>query len=217
MSIPAITSSDTSSTQTTNSLQSLGEDDFLKLFVTQLQYQDPLSPMDSTGFTSQLAQFSSLEQLTNINTAIGNLASSQALTQNALAAGLIGKNVLVAGNQISLAGTANISFALPTATAQTNLSIYNASGQCVRQVSLGAENSGSITYTWDGKDSQGNTLPDGNYTYSVAAADATGAAVSATTSTYGMVTGVTLQNNLTYLVLDSGLQVQLSSIQEISD
>jgi len=221
MSISTVTSSTNGSTSgnasTTNSLQSLGENDFLNLFVTQLQYQDPLSPMDSTGFTSQLAQFSSLEQLTNINTAIGNLVNSQGLTQNALAAGLIGKNVQVTGNQIALSGSADINFTLPSATAQTNLSIYNASGQCVRQVSLGAEGAGGVTYKWDGKDTQGNTQPDGRYTFNVAAADATGSSVSATTLAYGTVTGVSFQNNVTYLVLDSGLQVQLSAVQEISE
>lgn len=71
----------------------VGKDEFLKLFVTQLKFQDPLNPMDSTGFTSQLAQFSSLEQLTNISDGMKSLLSSQNSLQNALITGMIGKRV----------------------------------------------------------------------------------------------------------------------------
>jgi len=73
--------------------QELGKDDFLRLFTTQLKAQDPLNPMDSTQFTAQLAQFSSLEQLTNINTQLTSLLQFQSSQQNATATGLIGKQV----------------------------------------------------------------------------------------------------------------------------
>ena len=86
------------------SQKTVGKDEFLKLFVTQLKNQDPLNPMDSTEFTSQLAQFSSLEQLTNINTGITSLLAYQDSLQNASAANLIGKQV---GFQVKAAdGTA---------------------------------------------------------------------------------------------------------------
>ena len=75
------------------SQKTVGKDEFLRLFVTQLKFQDPLSPMDSTGFTTQLAQFSSLEQLTNINGGITSLLAYQNSQQNASAANLIGKQV----------------------------------------------------------------------------------------------------------------------------
>jgi len=211
----ASTAASTLASSTTQS-QTLTENDFLQLLITQLQNQDPLNPMDTSQFTSELAQFSSLEQLTNLNTAIGNLTTNENVTQNAIAAGLIGTNVEVSGNQVSLSGSANINFTLAGAAAQTNLSIYNASGQCVRQVALGAESAGNVTYAWDGTDGQGTTLPNGQYTFSVTAANASGASVSATTLTTGTVTGVTFQNNTTYLVLDNGSQVLLSSVQEIS-
>ena len=71
----------------------LGKDQFLQLFTTQLRYQDPLKPMDSTEFTAQLAQFSSLEQLTNLNTSMTQMASLQQQVNNAAAAGLIGRNI----------------------------------------------------------------------------------------------------------------------------
>jgi flagellar basal-body rod modification protein FlgD len=73
--------------------KSLGKDDFLRLFVTQLRAQNPLNPMDATGFTAQLAQFSSLEQLTNLSSQMGQLVQFQGSLQNTLTAGLIGKRV----------------------------------------------------------------------------------------------------------------------------
>lgn len=73
--------------------KTLGKDEFLKLFVNQLKYQDPLKPMDSTEFTAQLAQFSSLEQLTNVSASMQQVASLQQLANNASAAGLIGRNI----------------------------------------------------------------------------------------------------------------------------
>ncbi|HEX7519746.1 MAG TPA: flagellar hook capping FlgD N-terminal domain-containing protein [Candidatus Deferrimicrobium sp.] len=83
----------TTAVPTTASNNTVTKDEFLKLFVTQLKYQDPLSPMDSTGFTTQLAQFSSLEQLTNLNDGMKSLLLSQNSLQNSLSANLIGKRV----------------------------------------------------------------------------------------------------------------------------
>jgi len=73
--------------------KTMGKEDFLKLFTTQLKAQDPLSPMDSAQFTAQLAQFSSLEQLTNINTGLKDLLTLQNSLQNTLTTGMIGKRV----------------------------------------------------------------------------------------------------------------------------
>ena len=94
--------------QTTNSNSVLGKDDFLQLLITQLKNQDPLNPTDGTEFASQLAQFSSLEQLTNLNDAIQqNMNNSYYLTQsinNSLASNLVGKNVTVLSDSITNSG-----------------------------------------------------------------------------------------------------------------
>jgi flagellar basal-body rod modification protein FlgD len=208
--------SSAASTQTSSATKTVGKDEFLKLLVVQLQNQDPLNPMDSTGFTSQLAQFSSLEQLTNINTSITNLASSQGSMQGTLAAGLIGKNVKVAGNQVSLNGSANINYNLSGAAAQVKVAIYDTNGKLVRQVALGNQNAGSGTYAWDGKDTLGNTLPNGQYTVKVDAVDTAGKPVAANTLTNGKVTGLVFENNSTYLVVDGTLRVKLADVQEVS-
>jgi len=80
--------------------KTMGKEDFLRLFTTQLKAQDPLNPMDSTQFTAQLAQFSSLEQLTNINTSLANMVSSQYSLQNVMATGMIGKEVQLANDEV---------------------------------------------------------------------------------------------------------------------
>jgi flagellar basal-body rod modification protein FlgD len=110
MSISGVSgATDASAIKTTSSVASSSASDlqnqFLMLLVTQLQHQDPLSPMDSTNFTAQLAQFSSLEQLTAINDGIGTLAASQNSLQNAYLANLIGKQVGYEGTSNGAATT----------------------------------------------------------------------------------------------------------------
>ncbi|MBW1702547.1 MAG: flagellar hook assembly protein FlgD, partial [Deltaproteobacteria bacterium] len=80
----------------------LGKDAFLNLLVTQLRHQDPLSPMESTQFTAQLAQFSSLEQLSSVNENLGILRIYQASINNSQAVGFIGKTVKASGDSVYL-------------------------------------------------------------------------------------------------------------------
>jgi flagellar basal-body rod modification protein FlgD len=96
----ASTYSTSGSSAATAPKKELGKEDFLQLFTTQLRAQNPLKPMDSTEFTSQMAQFSSLEQLTNINTNLNNLLLFQNSLQNVSATGMIGKRVALANDEI---------------------------------------------------------------------------------------------------------------------
>ncbi|MDA8239508.1 MAG: hypothetical protein M0Z67_03945 [Nitrospiraceae bacterium] len=82
--------------QTSGISQTLGKEDFLKLFTEQLKYQDPLNPLDSTQFTAQLAQFSSLEQLVNVNTGLQQMTQAQNTMNGAVSAALIGRHVKTA-------------------------------------------------------------------------------------------------------------------------
>ena len=100
MDIAGIPTYDGTTAQTpAEAVKTLGKDDFLKLFITQLQAQDPLKPMDGTEFTAQMAQFSSLEQLSNMSSGIDKLLLFQGSLQNTLTTGLIGKQVKVAGQE----------------------------------------------------------------------------------------------------------------------
>ncbi|WP_040334232.1 flagellar hook capping FlgD N-terminal domain-containing protein [Candidatus Magnetobacterium casense] len=90
------------SASSSTSTNELGKDDFLKLFTSQLKYQDPLNPMDSTSFTTQLAQFSSLEQLYNINSNIKTLTQYENSLNNVMAVSMIGKSVTTTDNTTAL-------------------------------------------------------------------------------------------------------------------
>lgn len=196
-------------------IKTLGKEDFLKLFTVQLRAQNPLNPLDSTGFTAQLAQFSSLEQLTNIDTELKTMLSYQSSLQNTMTTSLIGKKVTVAGNTVALNGQAELHYFLPQDASKTTIAIRDASGGLVRQMELAGEAAGTRSASWDGKDQNGATLPPGAYTFTVEAVNNTGQAIGATTLTTGTVTGVVYENNMTYLSIDNAQRVQLGDILEI--
>jgi len=201
--------------QTGPAIKSLGKDDFLKLFVTQLRAQDPMKPMDSSQFTSQLAQFSSLEQLANLNTGIQNMLAYQNSMQNTMAAGLIGQKVKVDGNAVTLNGQADIRYTLPTDAATVTVSIKDGSGAVVRQAQVSAQTAGDHSFLWDGKGQNGAACAPGQYTFTVEAATAAGQAITAKTLTYGTVTGISFENNITYLTIDGATKVTLGDIHAI--
>jgi flagellar basal-body rod modification protein FlgD len=194
----------------------MGRDEFLKLFTTQLRAQNPLNPMNSTEFTAQLAQFSSLEQLTNINEGLKKLTLYQGSLQNTLATGMIGKGVKALGDEVSLKGTGEVSYSLGQDAAAVTVSIYDSSGRLVRKISNAAQKAGTNTVTWDGRDTAGVTQPDGKYKVKVEAADGSGAPVQAATLRSGTVTGVTFSDNTAYLVIDGTTRIQLGEVKEIT-
>ncbi len=212
----ATSATQAASAATAGPTQTLGENDFLKLLTAQMQAQDPLNPMDSANFAAQLAQFSSVEQLTNINAQLTNLTSSQASMQNTMATDLIGKRVTVSGNTATLNGQAVMPYTLSGDAATVNVAIYDATGALVKTAALGQEAAGANSYTWDGKDQNGNTLPAGKYTFAVTAVDASAQAVTATPLASGIVTGISFNNNVTSLTLDNGTQVQLGDVHAIA-
>jgi flagellar basal-body rod modification protein FlgD len=171
----------TSNAQLTGAIQQdMGKEDFLNLLVTQLRYQDPLSPEDPKEFVAQLAQFSSLEQQINANQNLQDMGkhfqSLKASQNMAQGVALLGKTVKGSGNQITVAGgkALEASINLPLDAKEAVVAIFDASGRQVRTLDLGSLAAGSRTLSWDGKDSQGKTVPDGIYSYQVAALDESG-------------------------------------------
>jgi flagellar basal-body rod modification protein FlgD len=203
MAIDAIsqaTSGDTS--KSTAVSQSMGKDAFLKLLITQLQHQDPLNPADSTEFTAQLAQFSSLEQLNNINTNLGTLQLYQASINNAQAVGFIGKEILANGNSIEKTAGRPVAceFDLSADAKRLVVTIYDATGGFVKDIDLSGQFSGRQTVAWDGTDRNGNPVPDGAYRFEVQAEGADGIALSVSPRSRGIVTGVVFEDGVTYLI-----------------
>ena len=197
----------------------MGKDDFLKLLVQQLQNQDPMNPMSGTDFAAQLAQFSSVEQLTNINTNLTqSLNANATLTSsinNALAATFIGKDVRAGASTFNFNGTDKVSlgFELTNSAASGTLEIYDSGGNLIRSMNVSG-GSGDNTYQWDGKDDAGMAAPIGSYTFKVNLADSSGTAVSATPYVYGTVTGIRFKSDGTVFVID-GVEVALSNVLEI--
>lgn len=198
--------------------QGMGKDAFLTLLITQLQNQDPLNPADSTEFTAQLAQFSSLEQLSQINSQLETLGLYQASINNAQAVSFIGKEVLARGNTIELAAgkTAACEFELGAPAQTVVVSIYDANGRFVREIHAAAMPAGRQRLNWDGKDLSGNPAAAGAYTFEVQAESASGEKVNATTCLRGVVQGVTFEQGVTYLRVGSG-RVAVGEVLEIEN
>lgn len=195
--------------------KTLGKQDFLNLLLQQLSHQDPLNPMDSTEFTTQLSQFSSLEELTNINTNLSDVLAFQQSMQNASVANLIGKTVKVDGNTAYLTDKAEVNYGLSGDASSVEISIYNGAGSLVRTENIGSRPAGEQSYTWDGKDSSGNMLPQGAYAFDVEAKDISGDPVTALSSSSGTVTEVLFEKGLTYIMLNGSTKVNLSDIKSI--
>jgi flagellar basal-body rod modification protein FlgD len=146
---------------------------FLTLLTTQLKNQDPLSPLDTNQFTAQLVQFAQVEQQLKSNTQLSTLVSLQQTAQNTAALNFVGQKVDVAGATTALTnGTATWQMSVPKPATAT-ITIKSATGQQVFSGNY-ALNAGTQPFVWDGKDASGLQWPDGNYTISVTAQDASG-------------------------------------------
>jgi len=194
-------------TQTTSTAKNdiMGKDDFLRLLVAQLQSQDPMNPMESTDFTAQLAQFSSLEQLQNINTSLGGIGTSQSVLTNSQAVGFIGKTITAIGDTIDVTGgrSQDLQFSIDADAVGSYLRVYDQQGNFIRQIETGGLATGQNSVAWDGMDYLGGQVPDGSYTFEVEAIDELGNTVPSTQYMTGEVTGVHFQNGVAYLQCDN--------------
>lgn len=186
-------SSSSSSTKTTNVL---GKQDFLKLLVTQLQNQDPLNPDNPTEFTAQLAQFSSLEQMYNLNDSMNSLVTSTNDSNNLSALNMIGKNVTYAGGSVAFSGDpVQLGYTLDGDAAQVQVLLQDGTGNTVRVLSGKELTAGNHLLTWDGLDQRGNDVASGTYKIVVQAVGSDGSTVAASPLITSEVTGVDLSNS----------------------
>jgi flagellar basal-body rod modification protein FlgD len=192
----AATTATTSGTAATTPSNTIDKNGFLQLLVAQLKNQDPTSSssQDPSAMVQQMTSFSTLEQAQQTNTLLQGLQSSMTGLSQSQAAALIGKTVQVSGSQFNLSsGSASMKLNLG-APANVTLTVKNASGQAVCLLPQGHLNAGSNTLTWNGKDANGNQLPDGTYQVSVSAMGANGAQTTYTSSMGVKVSGVSVQN-----------------------
>lgn len=210
-------SSSTSSSE--NSSKVMGKEDFLKLLVAQLQNQDPLDPADSTEFVAQLAQFSSLEQLFNLNESVDALVASQQTSDQFNVMGLIGKDVVYEGSEIELNGEpVEIGYVLDEAATSVTITIQDENGATVSTLTASELDSGTHFIEWDGTDSNGNASADGKYQIDIQIVDGNGESISITPLIRAEVTGVELDSaaNTTNIVT-SASTVNLASISAAYD
>lgn len=178
-------------------------DDFLTLLTTQLQNQDPLEPLDSNQFTEQLVQFADVEQAINTNQKLDQLIAAQSNSQLTAALDYIGKSVTVEGIALDLSGgAATMSYELGGAASSVAITVQDSLGRPVASLN-GPSGLGSHEVAWDGKDAQGNQLPDGSYAFSVQALDSQGNAVPLTQGSIGQVTGIEVVNGEVILSMGS--------------
>lgn len=184
-SVSGLTSASALSTGTTSTTgtTSLGEDAFLRLLTTQMQYQDPLEPMSNEEFVSQLAQFSSLEQLQGIGSDIESSYLVDVSMNNAAMVNLLGQTVVAKSDTFHYAGSGDQSVHFDCdGTADTaELTITDSDGTVVYSGSIGALADGEGSWTWNGKNTDGTvTEPEGDYTFSITAATDAGDSVDVT-------------------------------------
>jgi flagellar basal-body rod modification protein FlgD len=187
--------------------------EFLGLLTTQLQNQDPLSPMDTNQFTSQLVEMSSVEQQINMNSQMSTLISLQQNAQSAEAASFLGTTVSVNGTTAQLVnGQAvwNYSVASP---ATATVTVSNSAGQTVYS-QTGTIQPGQQQYTWNGVGTNGQTYPNGAYTIAITATNASGQAVAVSTNVTGQVSAVNLTQNPPVLTVN-GQSFTISQIQNV--
>lgn len=208
----------TSSTSATSATAS-AENRFLTLLMTQIKNQDPLNPLDNAQVTTQLAQLNTVNGIEKLNATLNQLLSGYSETQGLQAAGIIGKNVMVAGNTLPLSTTNGTATAfggalLASKAEAVTLTIKDSAGKVVQTESLGAKDAGSFYFSWDGKDANGNQLPDGKYTFTVEAASGA-SKVTATAMQIGTVSAVARSGTGFVLDLGSMGDVAFKDVQQI--
>ncbi|WP_144959610.1 flagellar hook assembly protein FlgD [Pseudomonas oryzihabitans] len=212
-------SSTASSTSSSSSgTSSLGKNDFLQLLVTQLNNQNPLDPQDNTEFVAQLAQFSSVESLQNLNTSVDSILSNYNSSQALQASSLVGRSVINAGSTSVVDTSTGMtgSVVLPSSGSNVAVGVYDSSGALVDTINLSATSAGTHSFTWDGKNGDGTTQASGTYTFK-ATASIEGTATALTTNLPNTVSSVTMGSTGSEMTLNlaDGSSVALSKVTTI--
>lgn len=199
----------------------LGKDDFLNLMIAQLKNQDPLSPLDGTEFAAQLAQFSSLEQLANLNENVSQSVDANFLliqsVNNTMTANLIGKSAKLDGGSVEYKGQSSLQygFNLPTNAKNVTVNIYDENHNVIKTIKNLPGMPGDHKLKWDFTDNNGEKISNGNYTIEVTAEDAvSGGSLDVGVFTIGQIDGIKFTESGTKLLID-GLEYDLGAILEI--
>jgi len=166
MTTEAISNPMTSDLAATNPDAKLDKDAFMKLLLTELQFQDPTDPMDSDKMLTQTSQLATLETQENTNTMMEKLANQMSSSMNMYALSAIGKMASMGTNSVQLEENSSAKFEVffPTPIKVGELTIEDKNGNLVRTVPLEEGKQGILAFDWDGTDDSGNQMPEGDYT-----------------------------------------------------
>jgi flagellar basal-body rod modification protein FlgD len=180
----------------------VNKDDFFKLLIAQLKNQDPTKPMEAAEFTAQLAQFSSLEKLDNVNSTLTSLLSQQGSVNKMQSSQLAGKYVTAYGEQTNWFTAAgrpvDLGYELPGDAARVLITIYDQNGRAVDMVEASNQAKGTNRTTW-----KNGSARSGSFTYTVSAIDAQGKSLAAQTLLEGQVSAVKYRDNQVYAVVNN--------------
>ncbi len=206
--------SDTSSTTTSASAKAFDMNSFLTMFMTQLKYQDPTNPAQSSELASQLAQFSSVEKLTDVASTLKNIQSYSAATNNAEMASLVGKNVTgqMSTVDVKTDSVSTLDYQLDSATSGVTVAIKDSTGNTVYTESRGNQAAGSYKISWDGKDSTGAKVSAGAYTVEVQGGDSDGNTQTITTTKTGLASSLVLDDANPYYILSDGTKLNAAGV-----
>jgi len=212
---PLPTSSSGSLNSTTGATLAGNFQTFLTLLTTQLQNQNPLSPLDTNQFTQQLVQFASVEQQLKTNSQLTTLVSLQQTAQSTQALGFVGKTAVVDGSTTAVTkGSATWNLSVPT-NSNVSISITNSTGQTVFTGSYAVNAGSNLPFTWNGKGNDGTQWPDGKYKLTATAADSAGNSVAVSTQVHGVVNSVDLTQSPPLLSIN-GQNYTVDQIKSIS-
>jgi flagellar basal-body rod modification protein FlgD len=199
----------------------VGREAFMQLLVAQLKAQDPLDPMDSRDFITQLSQLTGVEQLTMVADRVASLEVATAGMANTQVASLVGRQVTAqaSGLRVEEMGPAESVFQLSGPAKEVTVTIRDGSGRTVRTMQMGEMMGSQHRLSWDGNDESGERVEPGRYTFEVSAKDAQGHPIEATTKVTGLVRGISYEHGYPELVIGEGdneAQLLLGDVVSIS-
>ncbi len=196
----------------------MGKEDFLKLLITQLRHQDPLSPIGNTELAAQLAQFSALEQMFNLNERFDQQSELIRALNNSVAVSLVGKRVAIASDTFEYDGEnpVTMSMRLSAPAAKVVVEIVDDAGAVIDTITLDDVEAGITEIEFDGTDPSGNPVPEGRYRIKLSATDSDGEEVTASTIVTGVVESLLYEQGAAFLKVN-GTKVPLAALLEVLD
>ncbi|WP_233128869.1 flagellar hook assembly protein FlgD [Halovibrio salipaludis] len=195
----------------------MGRNEFMDLMMAQMKNQNPLDPQKNEDFVAQLAQFSSLEEMQSINTSVEDAMGQFRSTQALQASAMVGQQVQVEGNIANLGPEGQVKGAVdvPNATSNLRVNVYNPSGELVRQMDMGPRGSGTVDFSWDGENGNGDLMEPGDYRVQ-AEAQYDGETQELATRLNANVDSVNLENGGVTLNLAGRGSVPLDQVKQIN-